>query len=331
MLTETEKGYLLGVDVGNTKTHALIANTDGEAIGFAEIGCGSYEMLGTEGYADALRTVTDLALTDAGITGQQLIGMGFGIAGYDWPSERSIMEQGIEALAVDAPYDYVNDVVIGLLAGAQAGWGVAVDAGTGNNVRGRTLDGRIGRITGNSARFGEFGGAAELVWRAMMEVTYAWTQRGPKTALTQIFMDYAEVESEDALIEGLAMDQIHLSPILAQDIFRLAAEGDQVANELIQWSANELGENTNAVIRQLGIQNESFEVVLIGSLFNAGEAYITPLRETIQRFAPQAILVRLTVPPVAGSVLLAAEAAGLDPGQIRPALIKSTEKFLRQA
>lgn len=331
MVTETEKRYLLGVDVGNTKTHGLIANKDGEAIGFTEIGCGSYEMLGTEGYADALRTVTDLALKDAGITKQQLIGMGFGIAGYDWPSERSIMEQGIDTLDVDVPYDYVNDVVIGLLAGAQAGWGVAVDAGTGNNVRGRTLDGRIGRITGNSARFGEFGGAAELVWRAMMEVTYAWTQRGPKTALTQIFMDYAEVESEDALIEGLAMDQIHLSPILAQDIFRLAAEGDQVANELIQWSANELGENTNAVIRQLGIQNESFEVVLIGSLFNAGEAYITPLRETIQRFAPQAILVRLTVPPVAGSVLLAAEAAGLDPGQIRPALIKSTEKFLHQA
>jgi N-acetylglucosamine kinase-like BadF-type ATPase len=331
MVTETEKRYLLGVDVGNTKTHGLIANKDGEAIGFAEIGCGSYEMLGTEGYADALRTVTDLALKDAGITKQQLIGMGFGIAGYDWPSERSIMEQGIDTLDVDVPYDYVNDVVIGLLAGAQAGWGVAVDAGTGNNVRGRTLDGRIGRITGNSARFGEFGGAAELVWRAMMEVTYAWTQRGPKTALTQIFMDYAEVESEDALIEGLAMDQIHLSPILAQDIFSLAAEGDQVANELIQWSANELGENTNAVIRQLGIQNESFEVVLIGSLFNAGEAYITPLRETIQRFAPQAILVRLTVPPVAGSVLLAAEAAGLDPVQIRPALIKSTEKFLHQA
>lgn len=327
-MIENKNQLLLGVDVGNTKTHALITSQKGEVLGFAEIGCGSYEMLGLEGYADALLTVTDLALGDAGAAKSDLIGMGFGIAGYDWPSERSIMEQGIDALGVNAPYDYVNDVVIGLLAGTQEGWGVAVDAGTGNNVCGRDLNGRVGRITGNSARFGEFGGAAELVWRATVEVTYAWTQRGPKTALTQTFMDYAEVETEDALIEGLAMEQIHLPPILAQDIFRLAAEGDRVAQDLIQWSARELGENTNAVIRQLDIQDQSFEVVLIGSLFNAGEAYISPLRATIQSFAPGARLVQLTVPPVVGSVLLAAEAAGLQPGQIRQALIKSTEAYL---
>ncbi len=330
-MNKHEKRFLLGVDIGNTKTHALVTDRDGEAVGFAEIGCGSYEMLGAEGYAEALQTITERVLKEAGLTKSNLIGMGFGIAGYDWPCERSIMEQGIEALGIDAPYDYVNDVVIGLLAGTKESWGVAVDAGTGNNVRGRDREGRIGRITGNSARFGEFGGAAELVWRAMMEVTYAWTQRGPKTTLTKAFMDYAEVKSEDALIEGLAMDQIHLSPILAQEVFRLAAEGDQVSQNLIEWSAHELGENTNAVIRQLGIQDQTFEVVLIGSLFNAGEAYIDPLRTTIQRFAPDANLVRLTVPPVVGSILLAAEAAGIDPGQIRQALIKSTEVYLTQA
>jgi N-acetylglucosamine kinase-like BadF-type ATPase len=329
-LTENEKRFLLGVDVGNTKTHALIASLTGEVVGFAEIGCGSYEMLGPEGYADALWEVTDLALQDAGIVKNDLAGMGFGIAGYDWPCERPIMERGINTLGIDAPYDYVNDAVIGLLAGAQAGWGVAIDAGTGNNVRGRDQNGHTGRITGNSARFGEFGGASELILKAMMAVTYAWTQRGPKTALTQVFMDYAEVETEDALIEGLAMEQIHLSPFLAQDIFRLSADGDQVAQDLIQWSARELGENTNAVIRQLGFQDQAFEVVLIGSLFNAGKAYISPLRATIQRFASQASLVRLTVPPVVGSVLLAAEAADIEPGQIRQALIKSTEVYLTQ-
>jgi N-acetylglucosamine kinase-like BadF-type ATPase len=326
--TRNERAYLLGVDIGNSKTHALIASLTGEVAGFAEIGCGSYEVLGPEGYAEALRTVIDLALADAGLTKDGLMGMGFSIAGYDWPSEEPIMEQGIDALGVDAPYAYVNDVTIGLLAGAPAGWGVAVDAGTGNNVRGRGPEGRIGRITGNSARFGEYGGAGELVWRAMMMVSYAWSQRGPKTRLTQLFMDHAEVDTEDELIELWATHQLFPPPILAKDIFRLAAEGDAVAQDVIVWNARELGESTNAVIRQLGIQDKSFDVVLIGSLFNAGEAYIGPLRETIHGFAPHARLVRLTVPPVAGAVLLAAEAAGLDPGQIRPALIKSTAETL---
>ncbi|MCB2209817.1 hypothetical protein KQH62_02880 [bacterium] len=325
---QNDRAYLLGVDVGNSKTHALIASHSGEAVGFAEIGCGSYEVLGPEGYTKALREVTDLALADADLPQSQLMGLGFGIAGYDWPAEEPIMEAGIEALGVDAPYAYVNDVTIGLLAGAPAGWGVAVDAGTGNNVRGRAPDGRIGRITGNSALFGEYGGAGELVWRAMIAVSYAWSQRGPQTRLTQMFMEYVEVNSEAKLIEMWAMHQLLPPPILAKEIFRLAAEGDRVAQDVIVWNARELGESTNAVIRQLGIHNEAFDVVLIGSLFKAGDAYIDPLRETVQAFAPGATLTRLTVPPVVGAVLLAAESAGLDPGQIRPTLIKSTAETL---
>ncbi len=326
--TPSDPAYLLGVDVGNSKTHALIASRTGETVGFAEIGCGSYEVLGPEGYSEALRTVTALALANAGLSQDQLLGLGFGIAGYDWPSEEPIMEAGIEALGVDAPYAYVNDVTIGLLAGAPAGWGVAVDAGTGNNVRGRTLDGRTGRITGNSVRFGEYGGAGELVWRAMVMVSYAWSRRGPKTRLTRMFMDDAEVATEDELIEMWAVHQLTPPPVLAKEIFQVAAEGDAVAADVIAWSARELGESTNAVIRQLGIQNDAFDVVLIGSLFKAGEAYIAPLRETVQAFAPGANLTRLAVPPVVGAVLLAAEAAGLDPRQIRPLLIKSTTEKL---
>ncbi len=77
-----------------------------------------------------------------------------------------------------------------------------MDAGTGNNVRGRNIQGHTGRITGNSARFGELGGAGELVVLTVIAVTHAWTQRGPATALTRILMDYAEVDSEEKLIEG---------------------------------------------------------------------------------------------------------------------------------
>jgi len=203
-----------------------------------------------------------------------------------------------------------------------------VDAGTGNNVRGRDENGRQGRITGNGMWFGEFGGAGELVWRAIVMTTYAWSQRGPKTHLTQMFMDYSEVNSEDKLIEMFAMHQLQPSPILAKEIFRLAAEGDLVASEIINWNANELGLNVNAVIRQLNMQDQAFEVVLIGSIFNAGEAYVAPLRITIQKFAPQAKLVRLSIPPVVGSVLLAAETIGLSARQIRKGLIKSTQSYI---
>ena len=324
--TDSAKRYFLGVDVGNSKTHALIAALNGEIAGFAEIGCGSYEVLGPEGYASALRQVTDLALADAEISQAEIAGMGFGIAGYDWPSERALHAEGIDALDIPAPYAFVNDVEIGIFAGTKAGWGIAVDAGTGNNVRGRDANGRTGRITGNSVRFGEFGGGSELIWRAMLAVTYAWTQRGPQTALTQAFLDETGVDSANELIEGLAMGRIQPSPALAQAVFQVAAAGDPIALEVINWSAKELAESTKAVIRQLDLQDQVFEIVLIGSLFNAGEAYLAPYREIVLAFAPGAMLIRLAVPPVVGAVLLAAEAAGIKPGIIRERLIQSSEK-----
>jgi len=328
MITKSPTRYLLGIDVGNSKTHALISNLSGNIIGFSEIGCGSYEAIGQEGFIKALQVVTQKAIDSANIESSDICGMGFGIAGYDWPTEKPIMDAGIKALGLNIPYAYVNDAVIGLLAGSVEGWGIAVDAGTGNNVRGRDKAGREGRITGNGIWFGEFGGAAELVWRAAVMATYAWSQRGPKTQLTQMFIDQTKANTEDELIELFAMHQLRPSPVLAKEIFRLAAEGDKIAIEVVNWNAKELGLNVNAVIRQLQIQDQTFEVVLIGSIFNVGEAYISPLSNTIHHFAPKAILKRLTVPPVVGAVLLAAETIGLIPGQIREDLIKSTELYL---
>lgn len=322
------KRYLLGVDIGNTKTHAMVSDLEGQVLGFTEGGCGSYEVLGSDGYAQKLKIITTEALELASVPPQAVAGMGFGLAGYDWPSEKPIMEAGIKALGIDAPFAFDNDVMIGLIAGAESGWGVAVDAGTGNNVRGRNIKGQIGRITGNSVRFGEFGGASELLFLAVIAVTHAWTRRGPATKLTKVLMDYAEVETEAALIEGLAMARIHLSPILARDVLRVAAEGDLKAREIVQQNSRELGLNVNAVIRQLDIQDLAFEVILIGSLFNAGEQVIAPLRETVHPFAPQARFIRLSVPPVTGAVLMGAEACGIQSGQIRPTLIQSTASRL---
>jgi N-acetylglucosamine kinase-like BadF-type ATPase len=119
------------------------------------------------------------------------------------------------------------------------------------------------------------------------------------------------------------MEKIRLSPVIARDIFQLAADGDETAEEVIRYCASELGQNTNAVIRQLNLQDLTFDVVLIGSVFKAGEIYVQPFRETIHDFAPGAHLILLSVPPVVGSVLLAAEAVGLQNKAFRPQLLQS--------
>jgi hypothetical protein len=66
----------------------------------------------------------------------------------------------------------------------------------------------------------------------------------------------------------------------------------------------------NAVIRQLEFENLYFDVVMTGSMFEGGEMLISPMRETIQKLAPNARLVRLNAPPVLGAVMLGMESGG---------------------
>ncbi len=318
--------YFLGVDIGGTKSHALIADDAGNALGFGTYGPGNHEDVGYEGLRLALRTVTEKALKMAGILKGKIASAGFGVAGYDWPSERQPTIDAIQSISLSAPVEAVNDTIIGLLAGASQGWGVAVVAGTGTNCWGWDKKHHIGRVTG--VGYGEHGGAGSLIDRALESVSYEWTRRGPKTMLTDEFLRLTGAKDIPSLIEGLEIGEYYLNSDHAPVIHQVACQGDPVALSIIDWAGSELGHSAVAVIRQLGIQHETFEVVLVGSLYEMGEMIIAPMRKVINEEAPHARLVRLSAPPVVGGVLLAMEQAGKKTSPIRRHLIETTCSLL---
>jgi len=320
--------YFLGVDIGGTKSHALIADETGQAVGFGHGGPGNYEGVGWDGLTRTLQAITSAALDEAGLTVDQIAGAGFGIAGYDWPGEREPTLAAIAPLGIDAPLEIVNDTIVGLLAGASEGWGVAVVAGTSNNCRGWDKDRREGRVTGQGAPFGEYGGAYEIIRKTVQSVAAAWTQRGPQTRLTDLLMEQAGVSDAEALIEALVLHRYQPDASLSGLIFDTAEAGDPVAQDVITWAGRELGSLAVGVIRQLDFEEQDFEVVLVGSLYRRGSLLIDPMREVIQATAPGARLVRLEAPPVVGGVLLGMEQAGLSATPVRPALIASTRQLL---
>jgi N-acetylglucosamine kinase-like BadF-type ATPase len=322
--------YFLGIDIGATKSHALIADAKGQAVGLGQSGSGNYEGVGWDGLREALHTITDQALASAAIEREQLAGAGLGIAGYDWPGEREPTLRVIESLGLSAPFEFVNDAVIALLAGATQGWGVAVVAGTSNNCRGRDQHGREGRVTGCGPAFGEFGGAGELVDKALQAVSMAWSKRGPATQLSEELSRLAGAEDVPDLLEGLALGHYQLSHTAAPTVFQVAARGDKVARDTIHWAGRELGSLAVGVIRQLGFESLSFEVVLAGSLYDGGPLLTEAMRAEIHAVAPGARLVRLKAPPVVGGVLLGMQQAQIEAGPVRPVLAESARELMKR-
>jgi len=319
--------YFVGVDVGGTKSHALVADESGRALGLGTGGAGNWEVVGYAGLVATLQDVTEQALRMAAVSKPQLAGAGFGIAGFDWSSQTEATREAIQSLGLAAPCAFVNDTIIGLIAGATQGWGVAVVSGTGCNCRGRNREGQEGRVIGGGPRFAEYAGASELVARGIEAVALAWTERAPATRLTEAFIHLTGASDAADLLEGLYLWRYQLLAAAAPVVFQVAAQGDPVAQELVRWAGRELGSLAVGVIRQIGIEHLDFEVVLIGSMFKGSPALTEAMSATVQAVAPKARLVRLTAPPVVGAVLLGMEQVGMETARLRQTLIDSANEL----
>ena len=320
--------YFLGVDIGATKSHALIADEHGNAVGFGQAGPGNHEGVGYDGLEKVLLDCVGQALKMAGIEKDQIAGAGFGVAGYDWPGELAPTMKAISHLKIKAPVEAVNDTIIGLVAGAEQGWGVGLVSGTGCNCWGWDEAHRIGRVTGMGGWFGEYAGGGDLVHQAIIAVAYEAFRRGPATHLTQAFLDLTGAKNTLDLFEGLTLGKYQIDSKTAPLVFEIAVQGDAVAKGILAWAGQELGEMANGVIRQIGLEKAAFDLVLIGSIFHGGELIIRPLQERVHSVAPCARLVRLEAPPVTGGVLIGMQKQDTKPIEVRTRLMESTRRLM---
>ncbi|MBN8617298.1 MAG: hypothetical protein J0L63_00240 [Anaerolineae bacterium] len=320
--------YFLGVDIGGTKSHAIISDESGGVVGAGMAGPGNHESVGYDGFRRVLHSIVEQAAANAAIRLDEIAGVGLGIAGFDWPSDEEPHRKIITEMLIPAPFAFVNDAVIGLIAGARLGWGISIVAGTGNNCRGRDADGREGRVAGVGRWTGEHGGGGDLVVKAVQGVTMAWTRRGPATQLTERFLAHVGARDVIDLLEGLSRNRYWLGAEAAMLVFEAANEGDAVAQEAIRWVGRELGSMAVGVVRQLQFEALEFDVVLTGSLYKGSPLIAEMVAKTLHEVAPGATLVPLTAPPVVGAVMLGMEQAGTAYTLLRERLVQSASETL---
>jgi N-acetylglucosamine kinase-like BadF-type ATPase len=314
--------YFLGVDVGATKTHALITDESGSLLALGKAGRGNPSLIGYDKFGEVVLQAVNQALTQAQISMKQIAAAGFGVAGYDWASQREKTLNALDVLQIKTPREIVNDSVLGLLANARHGWGISLVAGTGCNCWGRNQRGEYGRVTGYGNELGEYAGGSELVDRATHLVAYEWTGRGQPTALTQAFIKKTGAKNLVDLIEGLSEKRYLLAADSAPLIFECAAQGDKAALDLLKWAGDELGELVIAVARQINVAHSSPDVFLIGGLFKGTPSLKSLVAEKVNSVIPKVTYLPMQAPPAVGAVILAMEQTKLQPYAIQNARVE---------
>ena len=253
---------VLGVDVGGTKTAAVLATLEGEVVEQRRAGGGNYQAIGLEPARVVYAQVVTPLLAAASRLGLSVEATAFGLCGLDRPVDEARLE-GIIAPLVSpgTPTTLVNDTARILRAGTHDGVGVSVVSGTGSNCVGRGPDGSEARIGGFGHDFGDAGSAEDIGREGAQAAFRAADGRGQATALGALLVERYGLAHLYDLVDHFLVDapggQSSMGA-LAPLVFEAALEGDGVCTAILRHAGEELGHAAVVVGQQL------FETLLVG-------------------------------------------------------------------
>jgi N-acetylglucosamine kinase len=99
---------------------------------------------------------------------------------------------------------------------------------------------------------------------------------------------------------------------LAPVVLNAAKEGDEQAAVIVNEAGMELALAARVVIERLGMENDTFEVVLSGGVFKGSPRMVQIIRQELRQVAPRAEVILPRREPVIGAGLIALEKARLN-------------------
>ena len=301
----------LGVDAGASKTHAVVVDERGNVLGKGISGNGNHQIHRDIAESN-INAACDAALLEAGITKKDVSFAYFGLAGADREADYAILRPMIAAMGYPR-HEIACDTMIGMRAGTNRPYGAAIICGTGFNSAARNRDGEELQYGGFGFKYGDgYAGGSGLALLAFRSVMRAWDRRGPKTQLTSLVLDHMGYTSVEALFEDVLYEKISIPSSLVKTLLEAAEAGDAVAVSILETEGEELANAVCTLIERLGMSDETFDIVYIGSVLNKGRSSILTgaIERGVIKRAPHARCVRLTSDPVAGALMSAMDSDG---------------------
>ncbi len=304
---------VLGVDGGNTKTVALVAQADGTVVGAGRAGCADiYGAASPEAAIDAIAGAAREALDAAGATGEDLAAAVFCLAGADWPEDFELHRRELTTrLSLRRPSTVYNDAIATLRAGTPDAVGVAAVVGTGGAIAGRNAHGEAWHLG-----FWPDGMAAGGIARAALRAVYrnGLGHDVPTTLTARACALYGVPDAFELLHlfsrRGPKPAAVALVPV----VFEEAAAGDEVARAIIETDASRFADAVRTTASRLGLE-APYPLVLAGGVLRHPAAALHA--DAIARGVPDAVVVRAMWEPAAGALLLACDEVGFDPSPVR--------------
>jgi N-acetylglucosamine kinase-like BadF-type ATPase len=301
------KRFVVGVDGGGTKTHAILVGMDGTVLAEAS---GGPTNLQTVGIAKAAQTLLDLILAccqSAQAEPAMLQNIVLGLAGAGRPGVRTELADKLTALSVKKkfPMKHISvetDARIALEAAFAGGSGIALIAGTGSIALYHTEDGKYLRAGGWGNILGDEGSGFAIGRDGLTAAMRQFDGRGEKTLLTKKALDHFGLAAMDELIPKIYQE--HADPAsFAPLVLSAAAERDRIAHLILVKNASELADHVR-ILTMLSRPKHMLPVCLMGGLLANENIYSKLVKEKIVASLPQVLVLKPKFPAAFGAAIL---------------------------
>lgn len=300
---------VVGVDGGGTKTQAVILDVNLAILGEGFAGPSNPLRVGIANAAAAVRESIDRGCAVAKLRRADLVAAEIGLAGASRPELRARMRDALNGSGI-GEIIVVGDADIALYGATEGEPGLIVIAGTGSiccgiNGRGkRTCAGGWGPVAGDE------GGGSWIARRALRAIAHAADGRGAVTSLMSAACAYFRVSEPNDLSTAIyapTMTNERLAGF-GKHAIEAAKAKDRIACEILAEAGKELGTMAAAVIRNLKLEREAFQVAYVGGVFKAaGELALASMRKEIRYVAPKAYLAPPRFSPAVAAARMAWE------------------------
>ncbi|MFN2492271.1 MAG: N-acetylglucosamine kinase [Pyrinomonadaceae bacterium] len=321
MVTTTEQeGFLptrrkasrravVGVDGGGTKTEAVILDADYGILGEGFAGPSNPLRVGIVNAASAVREAIDKACEVAQLRRTDLVAAEIGLAGARRHELRARVREALVGSGI-GEIIVVSDSDIALYGATEGQPGLIVIAGTGSICCGINARRKMICAGGWGPVAGDEGGGAWIARRALRGIAHAADGRGTSTSMTEAACVYFHVTNADDLSTAIYAPTITNERLagFSKYVIEAAKARDRIAREILFEAGKELGWAAAAVIRNLKLERDTFQIAYVGGVFTgAGEIVLGPMREEIKKIAPKAYLAPPRFTPAVAAARMARE------------------------
>jgi len=300
---------VLGMDVGGTKTHAVLADETGRIVGEGVGGSGNINFIpldvAEESFCEAITAAREQAGIDELRTEIAVIGI---------EPQPDPLLSCLNRLARPARALRKEEGECSLVGGLVEKVGISLIAGTGSVGWGRNTDGRT-HVTSCWGPIGDEGSAYWLAQHGINAAFRADDGRGPATEM---------VDKIIARIGGPTLRDcvtpLYTSRDFRKDVSQYArivmdlasrTPPDEVMKQIVDEGAEHIAHLLATCAEVLGLDSGSYKVAATGSLVTKVPYYFDQVRARLQRRHPRATMQLPRFSPGVGAALIALDLMGV--------------------